>query len=50
MFKGDFARLRELHGRVGAGKVIRRLVEGHIARVEQTAPLDREIATEGVDS
>jgi hypothetical protein len=34
--KGDFARLRELHGRLGAGKVVRELVLGHIKRVEET--------------
>jgi hypothetical protein len=33
---GDFIRLRELHGRLGAGKVIRELVIGHIKRVEET--------------
>ena len=32
---GDFARLRHLHGRLGAGKVIRELVIGHIKRVEE---------------
>jgi hypothetical protein len=32
---GDFDRLRELHGRLGAGKVIRGLVMGHIKRVEE---------------
>jgi hypothetical protein len=34
--KGDFERLRGLHGRWGAGKVIRELVIGHIRRVEET--------------
>lgn len=34
--KGDFSRLRDLHGRLGAGKVIRELVIGHIRRVEES--------------
>lgn len=34
--KGDFVRLRDLHGRLGAGKVVRELVIGHIRRVEET--------------
>lgn len=34
--KGDFERLRGLHGRLGASKVIRELVMGHIKRVEET--------------
>jgi hypothetical protein len=33
---GDFERLRGLHGRLGASKVIRELVVGHIKRVEET--------------
>jgi hypothetical protein len=33
---GDFDRLRTLHGRLGAGKVIRELVIGHIKRVDET--------------
>jgi len=33
--EGDFDRLRVLHGRLGAGKVIRELVMGHIKRVEE---------------
>ena len=33
--EGDFDRLRTLHGRLGAGKVIRELVMGHIKRVEE---------------
>jgi hypothetical protein len=32
---GDFERLRNLHGRLGAGKVVRELVMGHIKRVEE---------------
>jgi hypothetical protein len=32
---GDFSRLRHLHGRLGAGKVVRELVIGHIKRVEE---------------
>lgn len=34
--RGDFERLRGLHGRLGASKVIRELVMGHIKRVEET--------------
>ena len=34
--EGDFGRLRDLHGRLGAGKVIRELVIGHIRRVEES--------------
>jgi hypothetical protein len=48
--KGDFERLRGLHGRLGAGKVIRELVMGHIKRVEtgaaQAVPEDIEIDLE----
>lgn len=33
--EGDFGRLQVLHGRLGAGKVIRELVIGHITRVER---------------
>ena len=33
--EGDFGRLQVLHGRLGAGKVIRELVIGHIKRVEE---------------
>lgn len=33
--EGDFDKLRALHGRLGAGKVIRELVIGHINRVEE---------------
>lgn len=32
--EGDFARLRALHGRLGAGKVVRELVRGHLKRVD----------------
>lgn len=32
--KGDFAKLQVMHGRLGAGKVIRELTIGHIKRVE----------------
>jgi hypothetical protein len=32
--RGDFDRLRVLHGRRGAGKVIRELVIGHLGRVD----------------
>jgi len=34
--EGDFERLRSLHGRLGAGKVIRELVMGHLKRVDET--------------
>lgn len=34
--KDDFARLRTLHGRLGASKVIRELVIGHLKRVDET--------------
>ena len=34
--RGDFDHLRSLHGRLGAGKVIRELVIGHIKRVEES--------------
>jgi len=34
--KGDVDKLRVLHGRLGASKVIRELVIGHIKRVEET--------------
>lgn len=37
LFAGDFARLQHLHGRLGAGKVIRVLVRGHIQRAEERA-------------
>jgi len=33
--KGDFERLRSLHGRLGASKVVREIVIGHIKRVEE---------------
>jgi hypothetical protein len=33
--RGDFERLRVLHGRLGSGKVVRELVIGHIKRVEE---------------
>lgn len=33
--KGDFDRLRDLHGRVGASKTIRNLVIGHLKRVDE---------------
>lgn len=33
--EGDFRRLQILHGRDGAGKIIRDMVIGHIARVEE---------------
>lgn len=33
--QGDFARLQVIHGRLGAGKVIREMVIGHIKRVDE---------------
>lgn len=33
--RGDFERLRGLHGRLGASKVVRELVMGHIKRVDE---------------
>ena len=33
--KGDFERLRVLHGRLGAGKVIREIVMAHLSRVDE---------------
>ena len=33
--EGDFEKLRVLHGRIGAGRVVRELVMGHIRRVEE---------------
>lgn len=42
--EGDFGRMQLLHGRTGAGKVIRYLVMGHLkrvdARVAQLSPID----------
>jgi hypothetical protein len=32
---GDFERLRVLHGRIGAGKVVRELVIKHLKRVDE---------------
>jgi hypothetical protein len=33
--KGDVDKLRTLHGRLGASKVVRELIIGHIKRVEE---------------
>lgn len=33
--RGDFDRLRTLHGREGAGKIVRGLVIGHLNRVDK---------------
>lgn len=35
LFKGDFAKLRELHPQLGAGKAARVLVRSHIQKVEE---------------
>lgn len=35
LIQGDFARLRELYPRLGAGEVIRRLVHSHIKSVDE---------------
>lgn len=37
LFTDDMAKLRALHPRLGAGKVIRELVAAHIKRVEEQA-------------
>ena len=37
LLAGDFNKLRDMHGRLGAGKVIRLLVRGHISRAEERA-------------
>lgn len=37
LFKGDFESLQELHGQIGAGKAIREIVRGHIARAKEAA-------------
>ncbi len=34
LYDGDFARLRELHPRLGASKVVRTLVRKHIREIE----------------
>lgn len=33
--QGDFERLRVLHGKLGAGKIVRELVMGHLKRVDE---------------
>jgi hypothetical protein len=44
---GDFERLQILHGRIGAGKVIRQLVISHLKRVDdrvaKVAPTEGEV-------
>ena len=35
LFTGDFARLQEIAGRMGAGKVVRALVRGYIEKMEK---------------
>jgi len=42
---GDFERLRTLHGRIGAGKVVRELVIGHIKRVEDAVAQKEHLST-----
>ncbi len=37
LYDGDFARLRDLHPRLGASKVVRTLVRKHIQEVEHRA-------------
>lgn len=48
---GDFERLQHLHGRLGAGRVIRQLVINHLRRVDdrvaQVVPLAEEIREPG---
>lgn len=34
LFEGDFDWLRQNHGKLGAGKVVRELVRGHRSRIE----------------
>lgn len=51
--KGDFERLRGLHGRLGASKVIRELVMGHLKRVEESVaqnirPLETRLKMEDI--
>jgi len=33
--EGDFEQLRSLHGRMGAGKIVRDMVIAHLKRVEE---------------
>ncbi len=41
LYDGDFARLRELHPRLGASKVVRTLVRKHIREIEdRSRPLE----------
>ncbi len=37
LYDGDFARLRDLHPRLGASKVVRMLVRKHIQEIEYRA-------------
>lgn len=37
LFDGDFARLQELHPRLGAAKAVREIVRAHIKRAEERA-------------
>lgn len=37
LYLGDFDKLRDFHGRIGASKVIRSLVRAHIVTVETKA-------------
>ncbi len=37
LYNGDFARLRDLHPRLGASKVVRTLVRKHIREIEDKA-------------
>lgn len=36
LFKGDFARLGELHPQIGASVVIREMISAHIRSVDET--------------
>lgn len=43
LFKGDYARLRELSPRLGAAIIIRRLVRAYIVKIESTPVEDVEL-------
>lgn len=34
LFKGEFGRLKELHPRIGASKIVRDLVHAHLNRID----------------
>jgi hypothetical protein len=45
---GDFEYLRDLHGKVGAGKIIRNLVIKHIKTVQEKVALEEHLSTDNV--